>query len=97
MPAGHLTKGWSQSKNWRGCEKSEDSGWFGSQADTLLMAGMGGKRTFAAPARVTAFAKDIGHRQVYDILQCRNPRATGGGLWGFGLFAAPADGPVSFA
>ena len=27
--------------------------------------------------------KEIGHRQVYDILQSRKPRATGGGLWIF--------------
>ena len=27
--------------------------------------------------------KDIGHRQVYDILQSRKPRATGGDLWVF--------------
>jgi hypothetical protein len=26
--------------------------------------------------------KEIGHRQVYDILQSRKPRATGGDLWG---------------
>ena len=31
--------------------------------------------------------KDIGHRQVYDILQGRKPRATGGGLWGFQVLA----------
>ena len=26
--------------------------------------------------------KDIGHREVYDILQSRKPRSTIGGLWG---------------
>ncbi len=31
----------------------------------------------------TAFVKDIGHRQMYDILQSRKPRVTGGELWGF--------------
>ena len=33
--------------------------------------------------QVYDIVKDIGHRQVYDILQSRKPRATGGDLWGF--------------
>lgn len=31
---------------------------------------------------MTGCVKEIGHRQVYDFLQSRKPRATGGGLWG---------------
>ena len=45
----------------------------------------------------SAIAKDIGHRQVYDILQCRNPRATGAALWGFGVFAVAGDSAVACA
>ena len=33
--------------------------------------------------RTTGCVKEIGHRQVYDILQSRKPRATDAGLWGF--------------
>ncbi len=36
-------------------------------------------------ARMTGCVKEIGHRQVYDILQSRKPRATRGELWGFGV------------
>ena len=32
---------------------------------------------------MTETVKDIGHRQMYDILQGRKPRATGGDLWVF--------------
>lgn len=31
---------------------------------------------------MTASVKEIRHRQMYDILQSRKPRATGAGLWG---------------
>lgn len=31
---------------------------------------------------MSAIVKEIGHRQVYDILQSRKPRASGDGLWG---------------
>jgi len=34
-----------------------------------------GSRRFA---RMSVYVKEIGHRQVYDILQSRKPRATGG-------------------
>jgi hypothetical protein len=27
--------------------------------------------------------KEIGHRQVYDFLQSKKPRAASGNLWGF--------------
>ena len=40
---------------------------------------------FFGPLSKTDAVKDIGHRQVYDILQSRKPRATGGELWGFRL------------
>ena len=36
-----------------------------------------------APSATSEIVKEIGHRQVYDILQGRKPRATGGELWGF--------------
>ncbi len=34
-------------------------------------------------SRMATSVKDIGHRQMYDILQSRKPRVTGGELWGF--------------
>jgi len=33
--------------------------------------------------RTTGCVKEIGHRQVYDILQSRKPRASGADLWVF--------------
>ena len=40
--------------------------------------------------------KDIGHRQVYDILQGRKPRAAGSGLWGFRFSGdRPASGTAA--
>lgn len=32
---------------------------------------------------MAGIVKDIGHRQMYDILQSRKPRAARGELWGF--------------
>jgi hypothetical protein len=32
---------------------------------------------------MSGYVKEIGHRQVYDILQSRKPRAADAGLWGF--------------
>ena len=32
---------------------------------------------------MTGYVKEIGHREVYDILQSRKPRAADAGLWGF--------------
>jgi hypothetical protein len=32
---------------------------------------------------MSGFVKDIGHRQMYDILQGRKPQATDAALWGF--------------
>ena len=31
----------------------------------------------------SGIVKEIGHRQVYDFLQSRKPRAADAGLWGF--------------
>ena len=36
------------------------------------------------PRPLTGIVKGIGHRQMYDILQSRKPRATRGALWVFG-------------
>jgi hypothetical protein len=35
-----------------------------------------------AAVSMAASVKEIGHRQVYDILQGRKPRATSAGRWG---------------
>jgi len=32
---------------------------------------------------MSLYVKEIGHREVYDILQSRKPRAARGELWGF--------------
>ena len=36
----------------------------------------------AGTGRTAEIVKEIRHRQVYDFLQGRKPRATGDGLWG---------------